>query len=123
MEILGTGTHGALAIGLAKTTYPLHRHPGWNPGAVGYHADDGKVFVERGQGDPFGPTCTEGDTMGCGIQFSPYAPAEEADRGGSGSEGEEEGDENSDEEEEDDFGEDEDLFSSPDSDYSDDFLG
>ena len=32
MEILGTGSLGALAIGLAKTTYPLHRHPGWNPG-------------------------------------------------------------------------------------------
>ena len=32
MEILATGKLGALAIGLAKTTYPLHRHPGWNSG-------------------------------------------------------------------------------------------
>lgn len=120
MEILGTGTHGALAIGLAKTTYPLHRHPGWNAGAVGYHADDGKLFVEKGHGDPFGPTCTEGDTMGCGIQFSPCG-AEEAERWSSGSEGEDEDEEE--EEEEEYFEDEEDLFSSPDSDYSDDFLG
>lgn len=70
IQILSRGVKGAVAIGLAKATYPLHRHPGWNPGAVGYHADDGKVFVERGQGEPFGPTCTEGDTMGCGIKFT-----------------------------------------------------
>lgn len=70
MEILARGTHGALAIGLAKSNYPLHRHPGWNPGAVGYHADDGKLFVERGHGEVFGPVCTEGDRMGCGIKFS-----------------------------------------------------
>lgn len=69
MEILARGTHGALAIGLAKSNYPLHRHPGWNPGAVGYHADDGKLFVERGHGEAFGPVCTEGDKMGCGIKF------------------------------------------------------
>ena len=70
LQILSRGVKGAIAIGLAKSTYPMHRHPGWNPGAVGYHADDGKVFVERGHGEPFGPTCTDGDTMGCGIVFT-----------------------------------------------------
>ena len=88
MEILGTGTHGALAIGLAKTTYPLHRHPGWNPGAVGYHADDGKLFQEKGYGDQFGPTCTEGDTMGCGIHFSLQSTEDGASETDSGSDGE-----------------------------------
>ena len=70
IQILSRGSKGAIAIGVAKATYPLHRHPGWNPGAVGYHADDGCVFVERGKGELFGPTCTEGDTMGCGIKFT-----------------------------------------------------
>ena len=70
MEILARGTNGALAIGLAKSNYPLHRHPGWNLGAVGYHADDGKLFVERGHGEAFGPVCTEGDRMGCGIKYT-----------------------------------------------------
>lgn len=76
LQILSCGAKGAIAIGLAKSTYPMHRHPGWNPGAVGYHADDGKVFVERGHGEPFGPTCTDGDTMGCGIIFADKGEAE-----------------------------------------------
>ena len=70
LKILSRGAKGAIAIGLAKSTYPMHCHLGWNPGAVGYHADNGKVFVEQGRGEPFGPTCTDGDTMGCGIVFT-----------------------------------------------------
>jgi hypothetical protein len=70
LEIIDCGNVGAIAIGLAKTTYPLNRHPGWNQGAVGYHADDGKMFKEKGMGEPFGPLCTTGDTMGCGVRFS-----------------------------------------------------
>lgn len=70
MEILSAGKEGWCAIGLASTVYPLHKHPGWNKGSVGYHADNGQLYKERGHGDPFGPTCTTGDTMGCGVQFS-----------------------------------------------------
>ena len=73
MEILSAGKEGWLALGLAKATYPLHRHPGWNKGSVGYHADNGHLYKEKGHGEPFGPTCTEGDVMGCGIHFSPNA--------------------------------------------------
>ena len=86
MEILAGGSLGALAIGLAKTTYPLHRHPGWNPGAVGYHADDGKLFRERGHGENFGPSCTAGDRMGCGIRFPLHGEREEVEEGSEGSE-------------------------------------
>ena len=70
MEILSAGKEGWCAIGLASTLYPLHRHPGWNNGSVGYHADNGHLYKERGHGDPFGPTCTAGDTMGCGVRFT-----------------------------------------------------
>ena len=70
MEILSAGKEGWCAIGLANTLYPLHRHPGWNKGSIGYHADNGHLYNERGHGDPFGPTCTKGDTMGCGVQYS-----------------------------------------------------
>lgn len=76
VEIVEEGSLGAVAIGLGKTTYPLHRHPGWNAGGVGYHADDGKIFKGRGHGEPFGPRCTAGDRMGCGIQF-PVQPEKE----------------------------------------------
>ena len=89
MEILSTGSKGALAIGLAKLNYPLHVHPGWNAGAIGYHADDGKVFIGRGQGDVFGPTCEDGDRMGCGIRYS--VSGDEVSSEGSDSSDEEEG--------------------------------
>ena len=69
MEILASGKEGWLALGLAKSTYPLHRHPGWNKGSVGYHADNGQLYKEKGIGEAFGPPCSEGDIMGCGIHF------------------------------------------------------
>lgn len=48
---------------------PRNRHPGWNKGSIAYHADDGKVFMGSGVGDPFGPRCNKGDVMGCGVLF------------------------------------------------------
>lgn len=74
MSLLSSGKEGWFAIGLARTTYPLYRHPGWNTGSVGYHADNGHLYKERGHGEPFGPTCTEGDIIGCGIDFPVEAP-------------------------------------------------
>ena len=38
--------------------------------SCGYHADDGNLYHERGVGITFGPTCTDGDRMGCGVDFS-----------------------------------------------------
>ena len=70
LEILDGGAGCSIAIGLAKLSYPLHRHPGWNPGAIGYHADDGKVFQEVGFGRQYGPICAVGDVMGCGVRFN-----------------------------------------------------
>jgi len=58
-----------IAIGLARKDYPKNRHPGWNKGSIAYHADDGKIFVGSGVGSPFGPRCTKGDVMGCGVLF------------------------------------------------------
>lgn len=34
--------------------------PGWSEGGIGYHADDGHLYQERGVGNQFGPPCTEG---------------------------------------------------------------
>lgn len=71
IEILDAGKEGWIALGLAKRTYPLTKHPGWCKGSVGYHADNGHLYNEKGLGDEFGPTCTTGDTMGCGVRFPP----------------------------------------------------
>lgn len=69
IEIMNPGENCYIAIGLARRDYPKHRHPGWNKGSIAYHADDGKIFVGSGVGDPFGPCCHKGDIMGCGIIF------------------------------------------------------
>ncbi|KAF7663967.1 hypothetical protein LDENG_00195200 [Lucifuga dentata] len=69
LEITDPGEKCYIALGLARRDYPKNRHPGWNRGSIAYHADDGKIFLGRGVGDPFGPRCFEGDIMGCGITF------------------------------------------------------
>ena len=48
----------------------MNRMPGWDQNSCGYHADDGNLYHERGSGTTFGPTCTDGDRMGCGVDFS-----------------------------------------------------
>ena len=68
-RITSPGVNCAINIGAVGRDYPLDRHPGWNHEGIGYHADDGKLFCETGLGRPFGPTCTAGDRMGCGIDF------------------------------------------------------
>lgn len=68
-KILSRGVICAITIGMVGRDYPLDRQPGWDEEGIGYHADDGKVFNEDGLGALFGPTCTTGDRMGCGIVF------------------------------------------------------
>ncbi|BFZ04285.1 hypothetical protein BsWGS_07324 [Bradybaena similaris] len=70
-EIVDPGDKCYVAIGLAKQNYPMRRHPGWNIGSIAYHADDGKLFHGSGMGVRFGPKCSKGDIMGCGIYFPP----------------------------------------------------
>jgi hypothetical protein len=69
LQIVDPGDNCYIAIGLARRNYPRHRHPGWNKGSIAYHADDGKIFVGCGVGEPFGPQCNKGDVMGCGVMF------------------------------------------------------
>ena len=69
IEIVSCGMNSAIGIGLGEFEYPVDRMPGWNPNGIGYHADDGKLYHQRGRGETFGPTCTSGDRMGCGVDF------------------------------------------------------
>ena len=68
-KILSPGIICAVTIGIVGRDYPLDMQPGWTNEGIGYHADDGKLFNENGAGTPFGPTCTTGDRMGCGVIF------------------------------------------------------
>ena len=60
----------ATTIGIVGRDYPLYRHPGWSEDGIGYHADDGLLYYETSfNGKSFGPTCTTGDRVGCGVDF------------------------------------------------------
>jgi hypothetical protein len=73
LEILNGGSLGFIAIGVGDSAHPLHTLPGMGMGGVGYHADDGRLFVEvkvaeAAVGVPrLGLICVAGDRMGCGI--------------------------------------------------------
>ncbi|KAG0254435.1 hypothetical protein DFQ27_006838 [Actinomortierella ambigua] len=67
--IKNKGRHGYIGVGVCNSTVNLARLPGWDRDSWGYHGDDGHSFGGRGKGDPYGPTFTTGDTVGCGINF------------------------------------------------------
>lgn len=69
IEIKSGGMKNEIGIGLGEFEYPVDRMPGWNRNSIGYHADNGKLYHQEGCGQKFGPTCTVGDVMGCGVDF------------------------------------------------------
>ena len=68
-EIIASGTEDAIGIGVGDLDYPLDKTPGRKQNGVGYHADDGNLYHQKSYGKQFGPTCTKGDRMGCGVDF------------------------------------------------------
>lgn len=42
---------------------------GWDKQSYGYHGDDGHSFSSSGNGQPYGPTFTTGDIIGCGVNL------------------------------------------------------
>ena len=64
-----SGDACSIGIGVGSSDYCLDSMPGWDTNGIGYHADDGKLFHQSGLGKEFGPTCTVGDRMGCGVDF------------------------------------------------------
>ncbi|XP_065835149.1 uncharacterized protein [Oscarella lobularis] len=65
VEIVDWGRHGYILIGLTPEDYPQEAAPGWLEGSIGYHADDGRFFVENGKGVQVSSPCEEGDIVGC----------------------------------------------------------
>ena len=44
--ITNTGEDDVIAFGLCEKNYPANQLPGWKPLSVGYHGDDGGIFVD-----------------------------------------------------------------------------
>ena len=66
----------ATGVGLGCFTYSLDRMPGWESNGLGYHSDDGKLYMRdklrfsgSSYGLKYGPICAVGDRMGCGVEF------------------------------------------------------
>ncbi|XP_060603325.1 uncharacterized protein LOC132756307 [Ruditapes philippinarum] len=76
IEILSLGRRGTIAIGLVPSNYPDNMQPGWGQKSIGYHADDGNLYHEFGQGKRFGPKCLVGDKIGCYLFNSDISPAD-----------------------------------------------
>lgn len=49
--------------------YTNVRFLGWDKGSYGYHGDDGNSFCSSGNGQPYGPTFTTNDIIGCGVNL------------------------------------------------------
>jgi hypothetical protein len=69
VEITDAGAKCMFAIGVGPRNFPLTVMPGWLEGSFGYHSN-GKLFIEQGNTPINGPKCTQGDRMGCGLDFS-----------------------------------------------------
>jgi hypothetical protein len=58
-----------IAVGLATGDFSLMRFPGCERHSYGYHGDDGRLYIDGGRGDAYGPRFRRGDVIGCGVQL------------------------------------------------------
>ncbi|XP_076652591.1 ran-binding protein M isoform X2 [Halictus rubicundus] len=69
VKIVSKGRDGYMGVGLSAHGVNVNRLPGWDRLSYGYHADDGHSFCSSGTGQPYGPTFTTGDVIGCGVNL------------------------------------------------------
>uniref|UniRef100_A0A4W5NS97 RAN binding protein 9 n=1 Tax=Hucho hucho TaxID=62062 RepID=A0A4W5NS97_9TELE len=69
VKIISKGRDGYMGIGLSAQGVNMNRLPGWDKHSYGYHGDDGHSFCSSGTGQPYGPTFTTGDVIGCCVNL------------------------------------------------------
>ncbi|KAF6038732.1 RANBP9 [Bugula neritina] len=69
VKIISKGRDGYMGIGLSGADVSNNRLPGWENNSYGYHGDDGHSFSCSGHGEPYGPTFTTNDVIGCCVNL------------------------------------------------------
>ncbi|GIQ81703.1 hypothetical protein KIPB_002703 [Kipferlia bialata] len=69
--IVEGGINAYLGVGLVPTDSTTYhsRLPGWDAGCIGYHGDDGYLFVGSGTGRGYGQRFGMGDTVGVLVDY------------------------------------------------------
>ena len=72
VTVVSPGEEGYIGVGLAHMNYPLEWQPGWGPGSIGLHIDDGQLFHGPKVMEHIMPPCPYKSTViGCGAIFPP----------------------------------------------------
>ncbi|CAG8703001.1 12964_t:CDS:2 [Acaulospora morrowiae] len=70
VDVIDSGPRSLIGIGFGRRSSYLNRQPGWDHSTIGYHGDDGLVFLETGiRGNAYGPLYFSGDTIGCCLNY------------------------------------------------------
>jgi hypothetical protein len=82
VDIVDGGTQSWIGVGVADSSYPLDKQPGWDQFSVGYHVDDGSWYKApivdemsksgKPQAMPLTAktfVCGKGDRIGVGLEF------------------------------------------------------
>ncbi|XP_078372507.1 uncharacterized protein LOC144656151 isoform X5 [Oculina patagonica] len=65
-----TAERRLLGVGVVGKNYGNHAMPGWLDGTVGYHIDDGKIFINSEDGKDYDDAMAyRGDVIGCTVKF------------------------------------------------------
>ncbi|CAG8544251.1 13042_t:CDS:2 [Acaulospora morrowiae] len=70
VDVIDSGPMNLIGIGIGRKASYINRQTGWEQSTIGYHGDDGLVFLEIGiGGNPYGPLYCSGDTIGCCLNY------------------------------------------------------
>jgi len=70
IKVLDLPRKAVAAIGLAPLHYPQTKQPGWQDASIGYHSDDGNIFLGHGRAAiELGMKFDVGDVVGCGLRW------------------------------------------------------
>ncbi|MCJ1322701.1 Ran-binding protein 9 [Xylographa vitiligo] len=69
VTIISKGKDGMIGVGFSGQKVSLEKLPGWENDSWAYHGDDGMTFCCQLTGKKYGPTFTNQDVIGCGVNF------------------------------------------------------